>query len=93
MRAYGNNWLDGLMAEIEVGKGAYVALAWDERDSDEQNRSYDHGISTMKLWFIWENEARAERGEPPTNDTPWGPYFDPVDFLGQLFKSGETPQV
>lgn len=81
MRAYGNNWQDGIMGEIELGSSdAYIAMAWEERFSDETNRSYDHGIAGMNLWHIFKVDELCEDGMEyeeavkVANDTPWGPY-------------------
>lgn len=82
MRAYGNNWHDAVMGEIELGsEGAYVAMAWDERFPSERNRDYDHGINGMTLWHLFEvdylveTEGKSvEEAERLANDTPWGPW-------------------
>lgn len=82
MRAYGNNWHDAIMGEIELGsRAAYIAMAWEERLTDEWNRTYDHGISGMEMWHIFEVDYlveekgyTVEEAYESAQDTPWGPY-------------------
>lgn len=89
MRAYGNNWQDSIMGEIELGSTeAYIAMAWDERFSDEFNRSYDHGISMVNIWHTFKIDELAEDGLPPSNDTPWGPMYDPDEFVAEWDEDG-----
>lgn len=93
MRAYGNNWHDAVMGEIELGsEGAYVAMAWDERFPDEQNRDYDHGINGMHLWHIFEVDYLCEQGKTVeeayalANSTPWGPF----DWTDEMIAEDEA---
>lgn len=94
MRAYGNNWHDAIMGEIELGsRDAYIAMAWEERFTDEANRSYDHGISGMELWHIFEVDYlvdekgyTVEEAYASAQDTPWGPY----DWTDEMVAADEA---
>jgi len=70
-RSFDNNWDDAILGEIELGsEQAYTAMACD----------FDLGVNQTHIWFIFENDARIEEGLPPTNETPWGPMYDPDEF-------------
>lgn len=74
-RSFDNNWDDAVLGEIELGSmQAYMAMACD----------FDVGVNGMEIWFIFETDERAERGLPPTNETPWGPMYDERVFERRL---------
>jgi len=70
---YRDSWEWYILCEIEAGERAAIALAGTDP-------TYDHGISGMHIWFIFECDARGEEGREQTNDTPWGPMYEPEDF-------------